>query len=64
MAETIINESDIDNVFELFCSTIISNIQKSFGKGSGWVIDSVVDHTIDILNYEYLSCSSYIKLIK
>ena len=34
-AETIINESDMDGVFESIYSTIISNIQKSLGKGSG-----------------------------
>ena len=33
-AETVINESDVDNVFESFSSTIISNIQKSLGKSS------------------------------
>ena len=31
-AETIINESDIDDTFESICSNIISNIQKSLGK--------------------------------
>ena len=34
-AETIINESDIDdNVFKSFYTTLVSNIQKSRGKGS------------------------------
>ena len=33
-AETVINESDVDNIFESFSSTIISNIQKSLGKSS------------------------------
>ena len=32
--KTIINESDIDDVFESTYTTIISNIQKSLGKGS------------------------------
>ena len=32
--ETIINESDINDVFESIYTTIISNIQKSLGKGS------------------------------
>ena len=44
-AEIIINESDIDDVFESIYSTIISSIQKSLGKSSGWIIDSVIDHT-------------------
>ena len=34
-AEIIINENDIDDVFQSVCTTIISNIQKSLGKGSG-----------------------------
>ena len=47
-AEIIINESDIDDVFQSIYTTIITNIQKSLGKGSGWVIDSVIDDTISI----------------
>ena len=42
-AEIIINESDIDDVFESICTTIISKIQKSLGKTSGLIIDSVID---------------------
>ena len=38
-AETILNDCDFDNVFETIYSAIISNIQKSFGKGSELVID-------------------------
>ena len=34
-ADTIINESDIDGALESICSTIISNIQNSLGKGWG-----------------------------
>ena len=45
-AEILINESDVNDVFGSIYITIISNIQKSFGKGSGWIIDSVVDHTL------------------
>ena len=59
-AEIIINESDTDDVFKSFYSTIISNIQKSFGKGSGWIIDSVIEHTISISKYNPLARSSYI----
>ena len=44
--EIIFNESDIDNVFEFIYS--IKNKQKSLGKGSGRIIDSVIDHTISI----------------
>ena len=63
-AETIINESDIDDVFESVYTTIILNIQKYIGKGLGLIIDSVVDHTIDISKFNPLAGSSYIKLTK
>ena len=57
-------ENDIDDVFGLICSTIISNIQKLLGKISGWVVDSVVDHTINISKYKRLRSSSFVKLSK
>ena len=63
-AKIIINESGIDDVFESVYSTIISNIQKSLTKSSGWIIDSVIDHTISISKYNSLTGSSYIKLPK
>ena len=63
-AETLINESDIDDVFESIYSTVISNTQKSLGKGSDWIIDSVIHHTISISKYNPLAGNSYIKLPK
>ena len=33
-AETIINENDIHDVFQSICTIIITNLQKSLGKGS------------------------------
>ena len=59
-----INESDIDDLFESIYIMIISNIQKFLGKSLGWIIDSVVDQTINISKYKPLSGSSYIKLPK
>ena len=46
--EIIINESDIDDVFKSIYTKIITNIQKSLRKGSRCIIDSVIDHTINI----------------
>ena len=63
-AETIINKSEIDDVFEPIYLTIISNIQKSLGKGSGWIIDLIIDHNNNISKYSPLAGSSYIKLPK
>ena len=56
-AETIFNQSDIDDVFKSIYTTIISNIQKSFGKGSGWIIDSAIEHSINISKYKPLAGS-------
>ena len=39
-------------------------MKKSLGKGSGWIIDSVIHHTISISKYNLLARSSYIKLPK
>ena len=63
-AEIIINESDIDDVFQSIYTINITNTQKSLGKGSDWIIDSVIDHTISISRYNPLAGSSYIKLPK
>ena len=46
------------------CITTISTIQKSLGKGLVWIIDSVIDHNIDISKYTPLAVSSYIKLLR
>ena len=40
------------------------NIQKSLEKGSTWVIDSFIDHTISISKYKPLAGSSNINLPK
>ena len=63
-AGTIINESNIEDVFESVYSTVISNMQKSLGQVSGWIIDSVIEHSINISEYDPLAGSSYIKLPK
>ena len=45
-----------------FNFTIIKNMQKSLEKGVGWIIDSVIDHTISISKYNPLAWSSYKKV--
>ena len=61
-AETIIYQSDIDYVFESMYSAIISSIQKSLGKDSGWNINSDFDLNSNISNCVTLAGCSYIKL--
>ena len=51
-------------MFQLIYTIIIKNIQKYLGKGSGWIIDLVIDHSISISMYNPLAESSYIKLPK
>ena len=63
-AETTINESDTDHVFQSIYTTIISNIQKSLGKGSGVIIELVIYDTISISKYNLLAGNSYIKIPK
>ena len=60
----IINESEIDDVFQPIYTALITNIKKSLGKGSSWIIDSVISHTLSISKYNHLVGSSYIKLPK
>ena len=51
-------------MFQSICTTIIINTQKSLGKVSGWIIDSVIDHIISISKYNLLAGSNYSKLPK
>ena len=44
--------------------TVMTKIQKYLGKGSGWIIDSVIDQIISISKYNPLAGSIYIKLPK
>ena len=48
-----------DYIFKSIYATIISNMQKYFGTDSGWIIDLVIDHKINVLRYNGLSVSSY-----
>ena len=63
-AERIINESDVVDVFEAIYGTVLSNIQKFLGQDSSWNTDSDIDRNINILKYNPLAGSSYIKLPK
>ena len=58
------NESDMDHVFTAFYTIILLKIYKSLGKGSGWIIDWVIDHKNWYFTYNPLASTSYIKLPK
>ena len=55
-------KSNINDVFKSIYTKIISNKQKSLGKGSDWITDSVIEHKISISKYNPLPESSSIKL--
>ena len=60
----ITNESHIDDVFQSIYTKITTNLQKFSGNSLGWIIDSVINHTVSISKYNPLAGSSYIKLTK
>ena len=51
----------IDDVLQSIYTAIITNIQKTLRKSSGWIIDSIIDHTISISKKNLLAGSSDIK---
>ena len=53
-AETVINEGDIDEVFQSIYTPVISDIQIFLEKISGCIIDSVIYHHINISKYNPL----------
>ena len=63
-AEIIINESDIGDVFQSIYTAITTNMRKSLGKSSGWIIDSVNDHTIRISKYKSFSWKQLYQITK
>ena len=63
-AEIITNENDIDDVFESIYSTVKSKLDKFPGQGLSWVINSVIEHNINISKYDHLAGSNHIKLPK
>ena len=58
-AEVIINKNGINLYY-----SYIKNIQTILRNRLGWIIDSVIEHNINISKYSPLSGSSYIKLPK
>ena len=56
--------SDNDDIFESIYTTVASTIQKNLGKGTGWIINSVIEQKINISKYNPLAGSTYIKLPK
>ena len=60
--DLIINETDIKLAIQASQQQILNIIAQWISEGSGWTIQSIENHYINIVNYSPLKGSSYIKL--
>ena len=63
-ADTVVNESDIDDVFVSNYTTVIWNMQKSLWKSLSWITNSITDHNFKTSKHDPIAGCSYIKLPK
>ena len=61
-AQTIINNTEIPSTFQLSKQQILNMIAQWISEGSGWTVESVDNHYLNIVQYEPMKGSSYIKL--
>ena len=60
--DLIINETDIKLAIQASQQQILKKIAQWISEGSGWTVQSFENHYINIVNYDPLKGSSYIKL--
>ena len=58
----IINENEISAILQASKQEILNTIAQWVSEGSGWTIESVDEHYLNIIKYEPLKGSSYTKL--
>ena len=63
-AKVVLHEEDIEKMLNSSTTQIINKIGKWTSQGSGWVIESVDKHYVNIVKYSPLRASSYIELPK
>ena len=61
-AQTIINQTEINEALQLSQQLILKLIGNWLSEGSGWTILSIENHYLNIVKYEPLKGSSYIQL--
>ena len=61
---TVINNNDIEGNIKLSIEEIVNKAAVWLSEGSGWTIDRVLKHYVNIVTYQPLNGSSYIKLPK
>ena len=61
-AQTIINNTEINEALQMSKQNILNQISQWISEGSGWTIQYVNSHYLNIVKYKPISGSSYIKL--
>ena len=61
-AQTIINHIEIHEALQTSKQTILNKIAQWISEGSGWTIQSVDNHYLNIVKYKPMNGSSYIQL--
>ena len=61
-AQTIINDISINEALQLTKQQILNIIAQWISEGSGWIIQSIDSHHLNIVKYEPMKGSSYIQL--
>ena len=62
MAQTVINQTEISETLQLSAEQILNKIAQWISEGSGWVITSIDNHYLKIVQYKPTKGSSYLKL--
>ena len=60
--QTIINNTEISEALQLSKQQILNIIAQWISEGSGWTVESVDNHYLNIVQYQPMKASSYIKL--
>ena len=63
-AQVAVNGEDIGNMVERAIGNILDGIGKWMGEGSGWRVDEIEGHYVNVLKYTPLRGTSYIELPK
>ena len=61
-SQTIINEMEINEALQMSKQNILNKIAQWISQGSGWTVQSVDNHYLNIAKYEPMKGSSYIQL--
>ena len=61
-SQTIINQMEINEALQMSKQNILNKIAQWISEGSGWTVQSVANHYLNIVKYKPMNGSSYIQL--